>query len=177
MRSLAIKFSSALLILVALHGCSPGDQSTVKPPSAEENPHMATVPSAPPERESSKACELVTQEEMSQILGSAVIAEANDRHGSKTECIYNPTSGISPYVELSVAWGRGEVAMMGTGMTEKIEPGIVSPYEGIGDQAVAIGPMLRIRTGEDLVTITFSGVEEMPAKAKQIFDTAKARMR
>jgi hypothetical protein len=33
-----------------------------------------------------------------------------------------------------------------------------------------------IRTGEDLVSIVFSGVEDAPSKAKRIFDTAKARM-
>jgi len=56
------------------------------------------------------------------------------------------------------------------------EPGIDNPYAGIGDQAVAVGTSLMIRNGKDLVTITFSGVDHAPAKAKKIFDTAKARM-
>lgn len=134
------------------------------------------MPITPPERKSPKACALVTPEEMSQILGAAVVAEANDRSTGKTECIYKSVSGISPYVEFSVDWGGGAAAMMATGMMGKIEPGLTNPYEGIGDQAAAVGPMLMIRTGEDLVTIVFSGVEKAPAKAKRIFDTAKARM-
>jgi hypothetical protein len=58
----------------------------------------------------------------------------------------------------------------------KAEPGLTSPYDGIGDQAAAVGTGLMIRTGDDLVTIMFSGVADAPAKAKRIFDTAKARM-
>ena len=66
--------------------------------------------------------------------------------------------------------------MTGLGMLNKHEPGITSPYDGLGDQAIAVGPALMIRTGEDLVTITFSGVDDVPAKARRIFDTAKGRM-
>jgi hypothetical protein len=33
-----------------------------------------------------------------------------------------------------------------------------------------------IRTGEDLITIIFSGVSDAPARVKRIFDTAKARL-
>ena len=56
------------------------------------------------------------------------------------------------------------------------KPGIASPYEGVGDQAVAIGPTLMIRTGEDLMQLIFCGVEDVPAKAKKIFQTAKPRL-
>jgi hypothetical protein len=61
-------------------------------------------------------------------------------------------------------------------MAEQHEPGLASPYDGIGDQAAAVGPALMIRTGEDLVTIVFGGVSDAPASAKKIFDTAKPRM-
>jgi hypothetical protein len=66
--------------------------------------------------------------------------------------------------------------MAGIGMATQQEPGLTSPYDGIGDQAVAVGPALMIRTGEDLVTILFSGVEDAPVAARKIFDTAKAKM-
>jgi hypothetical protein len=33
-----------------------------------------------------------------------------------------------------------------------------------------------IRTGEDLVTIVFSGVDDAVPKARRIFETVKARM-
>ena len=66
--------------------------------------------------------------------------------------------------------------MASAGAMGRREPGLTNPYEGIGDQAAAVGPALMIRTGEDLVTIVFTGVSGAPAKAKRIFETAKARM-
>jgi hypothetical protein len=119
-------------------------------------------------------CGLVTETEMSAILGAPVVAEA--RKGGNTECNYKPVSGISPAVKLSVDWGDGKIAMASAGMMGRHEPGLTNPYDGIGDQAAAVGPALMIRTGEDLVTIVFTGVSGAPAKAKRIFETAKARM-
>ncbi|MEP6885258.1 MAG: hypothetical protein ABJC66_10960 [Gammaproteobacteria bacterium] len=66
--------------------------------------------------------------------------------------------------------------MRAFGLMNRKEPGITSPYDGIGDQAVAVGPALMIQTGEDLVKIIFTGVDDAPVKARKIFDTAKARM-
>jgi len=51
---------------------------------------------------------------------------------------------------------------------------IVNPFDGIGDQAISVGPALYIRTGEDLVTIVLTGVNDRPTVARKIFDTAKA---
>jgi hypothetical protein len=117
---------------------------------------------------------LVTVAEMSAILGAPVVAEVAKQFNGK--CTYKATSGISPYVELSVDWGDGKIAMSAMGLVEKHEPGLTSPYDGIGDQAAAVGPALMIRTGEDLVTIVFSGVPDAPAKARRIFETVKPRM-
>ena len=51
------------------------------------------------------------------------------------------------------------------------EPGLADPLAGIGDQAVQAGPMLLIRRGEDLITLTLSGVDEDWATvAKAILD-------
>jgi hypothetical protein len=61
-------------------------------------------------------------------------------------------------------------------MAAQAEPGLANPYEGLGDQAAAVGPALMIRAGEDLVMLVFSGVDDAPSKAKRIFETAKARM-
>jgi hypothetical protein len=33
-----------------------------------------------------------------------------------------------------------------------------------------------IRSGEDLITLVFSGVDDLPGKARRIYDTVKARM-
>jgi len=161
-----IAHTRTLLIVVAvaaLGGCA-ADSLTA---NADATPGSGAAP---------RACSLVTEAEMSAILGAAVVAEANDRSNGKTECIYKPVSGVSPYVELSIDWGSGAAALAATEMMGRIEPGLTNPYEGLGDQAAAVGPMLMIRTGEDLVSIVFSGVSEAPAAAKKIFDTAKGRM-
>lgn len=136
----------------------------------------AAAEAATPSRPAPRACALVTDAEMSTILGVAVVGEPNDRSTGRTVCTYQPASGVSPYVELAVDWGGGAAAMAAMSMMGRIEPGLASPYEGLGDKAAAVGPMLMIRTGEDLVQITFTGVSEVPAKARKIFDIAKAKM-
>lgn len=166
---------AVLLVLLALHGCSK-QSATLTPAAADSHVSTARTAAPEPQRNDAKACELVTAEEMSAILGAAVRAEPNDRSNGKTECIYTSVEGVSPYVEFSVEWGSGEGAMAGVGMAAQAEPGLASPYEGLGDQAAAVGPALMIRTGEDLVMLVFSGVDDIPSKAKRIFAAAKARM-
>lgn len=118
------------------------------------------------------ACQLVTASEMSAIVGAPVAATAESDH----KCTYQPAEGSSPYVELEIGWGDGEVGMQAVGAMNRHEPGIADPYAGLGDQAAAVGPALMIRTGKDLVTIVFSGVDDTAARAKKILATAKARM-
>ena len=169
--------ASLLLALPALYGCSKPPATPAPTATADTPAPAATAAVAAPSREDAKACDLVTPAEMSAILGSTVVgAEPNHKSSGKTECIYKPAEAVSPYVEFSVEWGEGETAMNAMGATARAEPGIGNPYEGIGDQAVAAGPVLMIRSGKDLVTITLSGVEGASAKAKKIFNTAKARM-
>ena len=87
----------------------------------------ATPPRTSPR---ARACALVSEAEMSAILGAPVVAEVNNRSSGK--CIYKATSGISPYVELSVDWGDGKTAMTAMGMVEKHEPGLTNPYRDRG---------------------------------------------
>lgn len=48
--------------------------------------------------------------------------------------------------------------------------------DGLGDQAVAVGPALMLKSGEDLMKPVFSGVDDAPAKARKIFQSAKPRL-
>ena len=183
MNSTRLVLASLLLALPALYGCSkppatPAPTATADTPAPAAAAAVAVAAAAAAaSREDAKACDLVTPAEMSTILGSTVVgAEPNHKSSGKTECIYKPAEAVSPYVEFSVEWGEGETAMNAMGAMAHAEPGIGNPYDGIGDQAVAAGTALMIRSGKDLVTITFSGVTDAPAKAKKIFDTAKARM-
>jgi hypothetical protein len=157
----------AMSATLALTGCSKSDA----PPKAVAQSSTAPVAA----REQPKACALVTESEMSSILGGVVVAKGEDRP-VQTTCTYSPTSGISPYAELKVDWGDGEAGMLGAGMAGRVEPGMTNPLAGIGDQAVMVGPVLMIRKGEDLITIVLSGVDDPLAKAKRIFATASPRM-
>jgi len=161
--------------VLLLAACSK-EEASPPVPSAAAPVVFASVPIAPPARHRGKACEIVTQAEMSTILGGAVVAAANDRSSMQTGCVYSAATGISPYAELKIEWGDGPSAMRGAAMFARKEPGAVDPLEGLGDQAIQVGPMLMIRTGEDLVTIVFSGVDDVVPKAHRIFETAKARM-
>jgi hypothetical protein len=172
-----------LMILPMFNGCSkqvdtPAAISTTASTSTGD-PSEADIKKmvADQNKPQPTACTLVTTQEMSAILGSTVTAEPHEGTVDQTECIFKPANAPSPYVELTVNYGDGEAAMGAATAMNHVEPGITNPYAGIGDQAVAVGTALMIRTGEDLVTITFSGVDDAPAKARKIFDTAKPRMK
>lgn len=122
------------------------------------------------------ACSMISQDTMSAILGGAVIAKSNDRSNGQTQCIYTAVAGVSPYAELKVEWGEGKIAMQAVGMANKAEPGITNPLEGLGDQAAQIGPTLMIRSGEDLVTIVFSGVDDVLPRGRKVFALVKAAL-
>ena len=166
-----------LLAMAALSGCSKSAPApeTASQATQEDIADIAKAVAAANRRDPRKACELVTAAEMSVILGSTVAAVPDESSSGETRCIYKAVTSLIPKVDFKVEWGEGETGMKAAGVMDKHEPGIVSPYDGIGDQAVAVGPALMIRSGKDLVWITFSGVDEAPAKAKKIFDTAKAR--
>ena len=116
------------------------------------------------------ACELVSQEKMSTILGVPVVAAADGR----SKCIYTSQGGkATPYVEFSYEIGDGAAGMAGAGFAGNSQPGLTNPLEGIGDQAVAAGPALFIRTGDDLATIVLSGVNDRKNVAKKILEAAK----
>jgi Protein of unknown function (DUF3558) len=165
---------AAALMLAAVAGCS----SSAKPPGAAA-PASAAAPaatqSAAAKNTVASACEMVTAAQMTAILGVAASAKDTTHSSGETECRYAAPSGF-PAVDFAVDWGDGEIAMRAVNIVNAHEPGIASPYDGIGDQAAAVGPALMIRTGDDLVKLVFTGVEGAPAKAKKIFDTAKARM-
>jgi hypothetical protein len=160
---------------INLHSLSDAEKAALQCDNIRTKGSLAaSAESTKPERIIPKACALVSEAEMSAIMSAAVATEAI---GDST-CIYRSTAEVGPIVELTVRWGEGAGAMRGMGMANQSEPGLASPYVGIGDEAAAVGTGLMIRTGEDLVTILFGGVSDVPAPsaAKKIFDTAKPRM-
>jgi hypothetical protein len=122
-----------------------------------------------PQLEQTPACTLISDAQMSGIIGAPLHGTASGR----SKCIYKPATGSVPYVEFSMDYGDGEAGMKGAGFAEGHQRGLTSPYDGVGDQAVAAGPALFIRTGDDLITLVFTGVPDVRTKAKKIVDTAK----
>lgn len=155
--------------LVGAWLCACGKNDPPLPPPA------ATAPPAAAANKVVSACNLVTAAEMSAILGASVTATAKDR-AVKAECIYQASSGIGPYLDFSIDWGDGADAMRAAATMGRIKPGMVDPLAGLGDQAIVVGPALMIRSGDDLIQLVFSGVDDTVGKAAKIVALAQSRM-
>lgn len=129
-------------------------------------------------RAAATACAMLTASEMSAIVGTAVKAEPEEGNGTTT-CRYRPAPDSSPFVEVKIEWGGGAAAMMATnvlGALDRDMRKVIDPLAGIGDQATSIGPVLMVRTGDDLVNLMMLGVDDEVAKARRIIDAMRPRM-
>jgi hypothetical protein len=167
------RISASILMLLAalLVSC----EKTPAPSSAVQQSAEASATDAPKAAKAVEACKLVTPDEMAALAGKAIQANADEGVG-RTGCVWEPVGGGLPRVELKIEWGAGEAAMTANGMLSRHEPGISSPYDGLGDEAVAMGPAVMIKRDDDLVTIIVSGVDEADAAVRKIYDTATARL-
>ena len=161
--------------LVSLAALLAGCGKTPAPHSAGEQSPQASSAAAPEAAKKVIACKLITPDEMTALAGKPIAANADEGYG-RTGCVWEPPGGGLPRVELKIEWGAGEAAMTANGMLSRHEPGISSAYDGLGDEAVAMGPAVMIKRDEDLVTIIVSGVDEADAAVRKIYDTATARM-
>lgn len=155
------------MALASFAGCSKPEPTVAVVAAAP----FTSVPIAASEKRAMTASVMVSPDEMAAILG-AVVAKG---HGDG-QCIFSAVNSPSPHAELMINGGDGEIAMKSVGMMNRHEPGIVDPLAGLGDQAAQIGPAFMVRSDKDLVTIVFSGVDDVVPKAHRIFETAKARM-
>jgi hypothetical protein len=67
-------------------------------------------------------------------------------------------------------------AVMGASFANKHEPGLVDPLVGFGDQAIAVGLVVMIRRGNDLITLRLSGVDEPVRRIKLIDGALNAKL-
>jgi hypothetical protein len=116
---------------------------------------------------------MIPADEMSRLLGGAVTAQPRGASGA---CTYSSASGVSPYAELRIDPGDGAAAMAGAGLVAGKEPGAADPLAGLGDEAVEAGPLVLIRRGKDLVSITVSGVDDGLARIKAVYAVIDSRM-
>ena len=146
------------------------DQAPVEQQAAAKA-EASKAEAANPAPKARTACEWVTVEEMAAILGAPLTTEP-----SSSECNYTPTDGSGlPMAQLAVELGSAEAAMTATGMLGQIEPGMTNPYEGMGDQASAIGPAIWVRRGDDLVRIMVMGVEDHDAAVRRVYELVEAK--
>lgn len=158
----------AALIIVAglLAACSK--------PNAKTAPETAPPPaSAATNRKA--ACDLVTVEEMGQILGKTVVATPSG--GNK--CHWAPPEEGMTFAELEIGWGDGEVAMQAFSQVTKIEKDmdkVAGPYDDLGDEAMIIGPVVMVKRGEDLFQIQAWGTDDAEAAVHKIYGLVTSRL-
>lgn len=157
----------ALAACLGACGKQPETEVAAAAPAAEASQQKFSKP----------ACELMTLDEMKLLLGrDDIVATAEDGEAT-TRCVWSLPDGSMPTAELKIEIGSGQVAMQAFGMLGKMEKGINSPYEGLGDQAFASGPVVMIRRGEDLWSImVFGGAMDGDAAVRKIYDTAVSRL-
>jgi outer membrane protein OmpA-like peptidoglycan-associated protein len=142
---------------------------------APEAPAAATSSESKPARRLG-SCELVTAAEMSKIFGKALTAEQIDGTTGQGACQYSPAEGMMPRVELNIEWGAAEAQAIAAGLLGRAEKGLANRFEGIGDSAVSIGPMLYIRRGEDLISLMIFGADDVAVAARSIYAIATPRL-
>jgi hypothetical protein len=172
MRSYFIQLSLAVVGAIVLSGCS--KQSSLPDAVAAANANAPVAAKA-----HGKACDMVTQAEMSAILGGAVTAVATERGLHSTKCSYSPVSGGKPLdVELEVEWGAGPSLQPAANLANSATPiRAADPLLGIGDLAVQVPGLVLIKVGNDLMTVQFVyGDSDLPGKARRIFETAVGRL-
>ena len=123
------------------------------------------------------ACGLISAAEMSDVLGSAVSAVADDR-GGQTKCTYSASGDElgGAYAEVQLNWGDGVAGMKGAGAMEPQLGEVMGNLAGLGDQATSVGPMILIRRSNDLITLVISGVPDSTNAAKRIYSLINARL-
>ena len=174
--ALALLLSSPIL-----PGCSAPAPATAEPAAATAPPASSPAPAevapalvAP--GDAHQACNLVTASEMSAILGSAVVATANDPTEGVTECTYSPAGDRGPTVEMTVYKSDGGSPLDAVREMSHHDAAADLPYKGIGDDSVYEGPAVVVLQGDNIISLMIIGVADAPAATRKIVDTAKARM-
>jgi len=172
-------YLSLFLSAVFSTGCSKTEASHVAATTATAAKATAI---ARGQKQRARACDMVTQSEMSAILGGAVAATAGSRElpPSKTQCIYSSAAGSSANAELEVDWDDGNLQAMGTaaGLVNSVAAGAVDPLKGMGERAYLVTPWLVfISTQGNLMMIQFDpATKDVIPMARRIYETAKTRM-
>lgn len=179
---------SVLTILVgaamSAAGCSGERAGTpvADPPSRAATSAVVPAPAKAPIRPT--ACALLSQEEMSAILGGAVAAPQGKEGADTTSCRYSPAAenAMSPYADVDIDWDAGEEAMAGSRIAAKVmgkDAGmsVSTPIEGLGDEASSmIGGVTAVRKGRAYIQITLGMQSHSKEKGIAIARAVLARL-
>src|SRR4051812_29346859 len=130
------------------------------------------------------ACAMVSQEEMSAILGGAVAAPQGKEGADTTSCHYSPANenAISPYALVDIDWDAGEEAMAASRIAARVmgkDAGmsVSQPIEGLGDEASSmIGGVTTVRKGRASIQITLGMQSHAKDKGTATARTILARI-
>ena len=122
------------------------------------------------------ACSMVSQEQMSEILGRNVVSAPDESSSGVTKCVYTAPTSLSPDASVSVEWGEAQAARMGAGLASQQEPGLVDPLDGLGDEAFMAGPVLFVISGKDVIQIYLTGVDEIAPPAAKILALVQPKL-
>ena len=157
--------------LACLSACS-RPETPAQPVAAEtQQATPVAVPDAKP-----TACTMVTQERMSEILGKQVVSAPDESSSGVTKCVYTAPSSLSPDAWVSVEWGEAQSARMGAGLATRQSPDLVDPLDGLGDEAFMTGPVLFVISGEDVIQIYLTGVDEIAPPAAKILALVQPKL-
>ena len=167
---------------LVVSGCSKeaGRPLVTNAASAPTTAVATTTTAAPGASRRTSACEMVTQAEMSAILGGAVKATPVDKGRTSTECDYAGPDD-KPYAELQVDWNAGDPEVLGkaAGLAQGAGPaGAVGGLQGLGDRAYQVtASQVFISAHGHLMMIRFlPGTSDVLGMARRIYETANARM-
>jgi len=157
------------LAMTALAACSKPE------PPASAVVADTPVTTLPVEKVRPSACSLVTQEEMSTIIGMTVVGVPDESSSGVTGCVYTAPTSLTPDAWLKVAWGEGETLSRALGWAERADPDLTDPLDSLGDEAAQVGPTLMILSGEDSVEIYLTGISDIVPPAQKILALVESR--
>lgn len=172
----------AVATLVLLQACSqsaPTPAATSAATAANGDPASAVSVVAPVSAQAPgdphQACNLITADELSAIVGSMMVATPQEGDGV-SNCKYAPASGRGASVEFTVMRGEGESTLEMDRDMKGHDAEADKRFAGIGDDAVAVPPSVQVRVGEDLLVFSLFGVGDEPSALRKIVAVVKPRL-
>ena len=122
-----------------------------------------------------QACNLLTANELSAVVGSPMVATPQDGDGV-SNCKYAPAGDRGPSVEFTVMPGDGESTLQMDRDMKGHDAEADKRFAGIGDDAVVVPPSVQVRVGKDLLVFSLFGVGDEPSAIRKIVSVVKPRL-